>query len=109
MCQRWSAGPNVTIHCSSETTFEGQDAITVYSSSPWGERGFCKHCGSSLFWRSKQEGSYYLSVGVLDDTEGLTLANEIFIDKKPALYSFAEPTNKMTEAEFMSMFSAPTP
>jgi len=87
--------------------FEGQDAIAVYPSSAWAERGFCKHCGSPLFYRMKSDGSYHLPVGLLDDTEGLTLVNEIFIDRKPSLYSFAEKTHQMTEAEVMAMFGAP--
>ncbi|MDR0250438.1 MAG: GFA family protein [Burkholderiales bacterium] len=107
MCQRWTAGPFVSIHCTPETVFEGQDAIGVYPSSDWAERGFCKHCGSPLFVRIKNCGSLYLSIGMLDDTEGLTLASEIFIDCKPSLYSFAEKTHRMTGAEFMAMFAAP--
>jgi hypothetical protein len=107
MCQRWVGGPVVSVGCTPETVFEGQDAIGVYPSSDWAERGFCKRCGSSLFYRMKSDGSYYLPVGLFDDTEGLTLANEIFIDRKPALYSFAEKTKQMTEAEVMAMFAAP--
>ena len=106
MCQRWTGGPYVAVACTPETVFEGKDAIGVYPSSEWAERGFCKRCGSPLFYRLKSDGSYYLPVGLLDDTEGLTLVIEVFIDKKPSLYSFAEKTNKMTEAEFMAMYGA---
>jgi hypothetical protein len=108
MCQRWAGGPFVAIACTPETTFEGQDAIGVYPSSEWAERGFCKHCGSPLFSRVKSDGSYYLPVGLLDDTEDLTLVSEIFIDRKPSWYSFAEKTSQMTEAEVMAMFAAPS-
>ncbi|MDR2014686.1 MAG: GFA family protein [Azoarcus sp.] len=107
MCQRWIGGPFVAIACTPETVFKGKDAIVVYPSSDWAERGFCKRCGSPLFYRVKSDGSYYLPVGLLDDTGGLTLVNEIFIDRKPSFYSFAEKTNQMTEAEFMAMFGAP--
>ncbi|MCL2309371.1 MAG: GFA family protein [Proteobacteria bacterium] len=106
MCQRWAGGPFVSVACTPETVFKGQDAIGVYPSSDWAERGFCKHCGSPLFYRVKSDGSYYLPVGLLDDAEGLTLVDEIFIDRKPALYSFAEKTRRMTEAETMAMFAA---
>jgi len=107
MCQRWTGGPYIGIACTPETVFENQDAVGVYASSEWAERGFCKRCGSSLFSRMKSDGSYYLPVGLFDDTEGLTLAHEIFIDRKPSLYSFAEKTSQMTEAEFMAMYAAP--
>jgi hypothetical protein len=104
MCQRWTGGPFLAIACTSETVFEGQDAIGVYPSSAWAERGFCKHCGSPLFSRQKSDGAHYLPVGLLDDTEGLTLVNEIFIDRKPSWFSFAEKTSQMTEAEVMAMY-----
>jgi len=105
-CQRWVGGPFVSVACTPETVFEGQDAIAVYPSSDWAERGFCKICGSPLFYRLKSDGSYYLPVGLLDDTEGLTLTSEIYIDRKPSWYSFAEKTNRMTEAEFLAMIAA---
>ncbi|MDR2926100.1 MAG: GFA family protein [Azoarcus sp.] len=108
MCQHWTGGPMVSVACSPKTAFAGEEHVTVYPSSAWGERGFCKHCGSALFYRMKSDGSYYIPVGVLDDHEGLKLANEIFIDRKPDFYSFAEKTNKMTEAEVMAMFAAPS-
>ena len=107
MCQRWAAGPFVSIACTPETRFEGQDAISFYPSSEWAERAFCKHCGSPLFYRAKSDGALYLSVGLLDDTEDLKLVNEIFVDRKPSWYSFAEKTNQMTEAEVFAMFGAP--
>jgi hypothetical protein len=108
MCQRWAGGPFVSVGGTPETVFEGQDAIGVYSSSDWAERGFCKRCGSSLFYRMKEcDGSYYLPVGLLDDVEGVTLVDEIFIDQKPSLYSFAEKTNQMTETEVFAKFGAP--
>jgi len=106
MCQRWVGGPFVAVACTAETVFEGQDAVAIYPSSAWAERAFCKHCGSPLFCRAKGGDSYYLPVGLLDDTEGLTLTSEIFIDRKPSWYSFAEKTNKMTEEETMAMFAA---
>lgn len=107
MCQRWSGGPFVSVAVTSATTFEGTEAIAVYPSSDWAERGFCRHCGSPLFYRMKSNGSHFLPVGLFDDAEGLTLASEIFIDRKPPFYSFAEKTKKMTEAETLAMFGAP--
>jgi hypothetical protein len=104
MCQRWTGGPFVAVACTPETVFENPEAVGVYPSSAGAERGFCKHCGSPLFYRLKSDGSYHLPVGVLDDTEGLTLTVEIFIDRKPSWYSFAEKTNQMTEAECMAMY-----
>lgn len=106
MCLRWAGGPLMAIACTPETAFSGADCITVFPSSEWAERGFCSRCGSSLFYRLKGDGSYYLPVGLFEDHDGLTLATEIFIDRKPAFYSFAEETKTMTEAEVMAMYGA---
>ena len=106
MCQRWTGGPFLALACTPETVFSGEDNITVFSSSEWAERGFCKHCGSPLFYRLKSDGSYYVPVGLFDDHDGLRFATEIFVDRKPAFYSFAEETKKMTEAEVMAMYES---
>ena len=34
-----------------QITWSGADNLATYTSSDWAERGFCKICGSSLFWR----------------------------------------------------------
>ena len=106
MCQRWAGGSFLAVGGTPETVFKGEDAIALYSSSEWMERGFCRCCGSPLFARLKSDGSYHIPIGLLDDTEGLELTNEIYIDRKPLLYSFAEKTHKMTEAEFLAMYAA---
>lgn len=85
----------------------GEDAVGIYASSDWGSRGFCKTCGSNLWFRATGAGSpYYLSPGLLDDLSGLTLVDEIFIDKKPAAYDFAGPTQRLTGTQFFDMIAS---
>ncbi|MEQ9260676.1 MAG: GFA family protein [Roseovarius sp.] len=114
MCRKWTGGINVAMHLKAEdVVFEGSEAIAHYTSSEWAERGFCSRCGSSLYYRMTAEGpmqgDLFIGLGTLDDTDGLRLTEEIFIDRKPAFYSFAEETRKMTEGEFMEMVAAPPP
>lgn len=91
--------------------WEGEDQIQTYASSEWAERGFCRTCGSSLFWRMTAEGPgqgmLSLNAGTLDDMSGLPLKTEIYIDHKPDGYAFDGQTTKMTEAEVMALFAAP--
>lgn len=90
-------------------TWQGADHIKTYASSDWAERGFCKTCGSSLFWRMTADGPgagmLSLNAGTLDDMNGLPLRTEIYIDHKPDGYAFAGDTTKMTEAEVVALFA----
>lgn len=106
MCQRWSAGPFLALDCDAATLkVSDADALGVYASSEWGERCFCKTCGSSLMWRSRDGRHLVVSAGALDDTEMLRLASQIFIDQKPAYYAFANETIKMTGPEFIALMT----
>ena len=89
--------------------WNGEDQIQTYASSEWAERGFCRTCGSSLFWRMTADGTgngmLSLNAGTLNDRSGLPLRTEIYIDRKPDGYAFAGDTKKMTEAEVVAMFA----
>ena len=37
--------------CGTDVIFEDESAIGVFESSEWAERGFCKSCGTALFYR----------------------------------------------------------
>ena len=106
MCRKWGGGPALAIDCNDDIHFEGNDNIAVFSSSKWAERGFCRHCGSHLFYRLKQEGYYSIPIGLLDDDESLIFDQQIFIDEKPSYYSFANETKNMTGAEVFAQYSA---
>ena len=106
-CRRWSGGPFLAIAGAENVVLAGTDLLTVYKSSEWGERGFCKACGTGLFWRSQDGEHYALSATTLNDIGDAKLTSEIFIDSKPEWYAFANDTKKMTGAEFFAMV-APT-
>lgn len=106
MCRRWSAGPFFAYEHEGPVRFEGGENIGVYKSSEWGERAFCKTCGTSLYWRLSGAEHYALSSGTFDDQTGFAFVAEIFVDEKPGYYDFANETNKMTGAEVMAAFAA---
>jgi hypothetical protein len=103
MCQKWAGGSLLVVDCGVDVSIQGEENVTVFNSSEWAERGFCKKCGSSLFYRLKQENKYFLPVGLLDGAEGLIFDHQIFIDEKPDYYCFANETHNMTGAEFYAM------
>jgi len=106
MCRKWGGGPIMEIDCGTDVSFEGEENITVYNSSSWAERGFCKKCGSHLFYRLKESKQYMVPVGLFDDQEHLVFETQGFIDRKPSYYSFSNKTKDLTEAEIFEMYSS---
>ena len=106
MCRKWGGGPFMEIDCGTDVSFKGEDNISVYNSSNWAERGFCKKCGSHLFYRLKESKLHMIPVGLFDDQEHFVFDNQVFIDKKPLFYSFSNKTNDMTEAEIFEMYGS---
>ena len=103
MCRKWGGGPYLSVRCESEVVFEGEDSISRYSSSAWADRGFCKHCGTHLYFRLKENGHHFIPAGLFDDQEHFTLDRQVYIDNKPAYYSFANDTENITEAEILKI------
>lgn len=106
MCRKWGGGPLMSIDCGTDVFFEGEENISVYSSSKWAERAFCQKCGSHLFYRLKLRGQYFIPVGLFENEEVFDFTHQVFIDKKPSFYSFANETVNMTEAELFAKYSS---
>ncbi|NAW87348.1 GFA family protein [Photobacterium halotolerans] len=105
MCRKWSGGPYLSVAAGTEVSFTGEENISRFSSSEWGERGFCKHCGSHLFYFLKPTGQYMVAAGLLDQESQLEMDQQIFIDKKPAYYAFSNNTENLTEEEVFAKFA----
>lgn len=105
MCRKWTGGPLLSVSAGSMVNFEGSENISVYDSSPWAERGFCSKCGSGLFYRLKSNQHYMIPMGLFDNCDEMVFNLQVYIDKKPNCYSFAEQTNTMTEAEVIAMYA----
>ncbi|GHE94668.1 aldehyde-activating protein [Aliiroseovarius zhejiangensis] len=106
MCRRWSAGPFMEVTCD-QVNFEGEENIGRVRSSEWAERGFCKACGSNLFYHIIGADEYQLSVGLLDDQSKLQLSLQVFTDSKPSFYEFANKTKMMTGEQVVAAFAPP--
>ena len=106
MCRRWGGGPLMSVRCGSDVVFEGEDNISVYDSSDWAERGFCKTCGSHLFYRLKDGNRHEIPAGLFNNQNDFSLDLQVFIDHKPFFYSFANKTREMTQAEVIEMFAS---
>ncbi|QFT82226.1 Glutathione-dependent formaldehyde-activating enzyme [Roseovarius sp. THAF27] len=110
MCRKWSGGVYLGLHVrAGDATITGADNITAYTSSDWAERCFCATCGTNLFYRvtapGPMQGDMHVGLGLLDDPSGITLTEEIFVDRKPDAYALAGDHKRMTEAETLAMFA----
>ncbi len=74
-------------------TIEGVDNVAWYRSSDIARRGFCRVCGSRLFW--DRDGADYIAVaaGTLDPPTGLHTLAHIFVADKSDYYQLDENLN----------------
>lgn len=107
MCRRWGGGPLMAVDAGAGLRLEGEESVSVYGSSDWAERGFCKHCGTHLFYRLKGEQHYAVPLGLVEGDLPWRFREQIFIDRKPDWYDFANETQQMTEAEVFARYGSP--
>lgn len=63
---------------------QGQALILTYQSSITAERGFCKCCGSSLYYKFVgQDDQISIAIGTLDEEPSRSVDNSIFCSSKP--------------------------
>lgn len=96
MCRKWGGSALLSVQCGSAVEIEGEAHVARYRSSDWAERGFCSRCGSHLFYRFIPADFYAFTAGLFPDEALAPLAEEIFIDEKPAYYAFAADSEKLT-------------
>jgi hypothetical protein len=106
MCRRWGGGPALGLACGTQVEIEGADHLSVYQSSDWAERGFCGTCGTHLFYRLLPTQDYFVPAGLFQDETGFEFKEQIFIDRKPSYYEFANPTVNLSEAEVFAKFAS---
>ena len=105
MCRKWGGGPFMVVDCGSEVEMDGAEHVALFDSSEWAQRGFCKHCGTHLFYRLKGNQQYQVPIGLFDDNPQVRFGLQVFIDEKPGYYTFADQTSNMTGAEVVAKYA----
>lgn len=105
MCRRWGGGPMLTVHGGPDVQITGKETITVFKSSEWAERAFCNKCGTHIYYHLIPANDYILPVGLFQDGPEFELNEQIFVDKKPHGYRFANHTAELTEAQVFAKYS----
>jgi hypothetical protein len=70
--------------------FVEERGLAWYRSSEEAERGFCRDCGSSLFWRRIGARSLSVTAGSLDEPTGLACGAHLFTAFKGDYYELPE-------------------
>ncbi|MGC1495392.1 MAG: GFA family protein [Sulfitobacter sp.] len=73
-----------------DLTIEGQDHLTWFASSQKVKRGFCKTCGSSLFFNPNFHDWIGVSMGAFDGPTQTKLALHIFVAEKGDYYEISD-------------------
>jgi hypothetical protein len=64
--------------------------LAWFRSSAEAERGLCRECGASLFWRRVGGEECGIAAGSLDDGAGLAASAHIFVADKGAYYEITD-------------------
>lgn len=73
-----------------QVTFRKDDGLAWYRSSDTAQRGFCKICGSTLFWSGDAKDYISIALGALDPPTGLRIAKHIFVADKSDYYDITD-------------------
>ena len=83
-----------------DLTVKGAENITWYHSSEKGRRGFCKHCGSALFWHRTGAPRMAVAAGSLDQPTGLKVVEHIYVEDKADYETIADGLSQLTGSQF---------
>ncbi len=67
---------------------------SVKDETPDVYRGFCKECGSSLFWDARGDDYIYISAGTLDQPTGLKTIGHIWLSQAGDYYKITDDLEK---------------
>ena len=76
----------------------GEDSLSWYRSSSFARRGFCRVCGSALFWDDDSD-RIGINMGSLDQPTGLKLQRHIFVEDKADYYEIDDGLPKFEGAD----------
>ncbi|KZK93806.1 Glutathione-dependent formaldehyde-activating enzyme [Pseudovibrio sp. Ad46] len=90
-CRRTSGHVWASTHApSEELSFIADEGLTWYASSDFAKRGFCKFCGSSLFYKMNDKNNIAIAAGCLDAPTNLKISKHIFVKDKGDYYEITD-------------------
>jgi hypothetical protein len=89
-CRKSSGHYVAATACPTEDLHIDGDTLQWYASSSEAERGFCRRCGSNLFWRQIGANSTFIWAGSIDGPSGLHIAQQMFANSKGDYYDLPD-------------------
>ena len=90
-CRRnHSHPPGYSMARVTELTIEGGGDLAWFASSKEAKRGFCRKCGSSLFWGMVNSDRIAITAGSLKAPTGLKSVRHVFVADKGDYYEIAD-------------------
>ncbi len=83
-----------------------EGGLAWYRSSAEARRGFCRTCGSSLFWQPTGGDRICIMAGTLDQPTGLTTSMHIYADQVADYHAVPEGMATRTGAEYLAWRAA---
>lgn len=71
-------------------TIDGKEAICWFEANPSIGRGFCRTCGSHLFWYQDGSDTISVNLGALDGDPEVRLERHIFVADKGDYYEITD-------------------
>jgi hypothetical protein len=78
-----------TTSADADLHFTRKDTLAWYRASDKAQRGFCKACGSTLFWKADGRDTTSICAGAIDGATGLKLEGHIYCDNAGDYYEIA--------------------
>ena len=76
---------------------EGEEHLTWFALNEKVRRGFCKTCGSSLFWDPLGHDWTAIGLGAFDDPPRTQLVKHIWVSDKPDYYEITDDLPQKAE------------
>lgn len=98
-CQKTHGGFGAYAAVARDTlVFDEERGLAWYASSEKAERGFCRKCGASLFWKPAFADYMAVAAGSLDQPSGLRLVRHIFTVDKPDWYEITDGLKQVPQS-----------
>jgi hypothetical protein len=79
-----------TSSADADIDIEGGEALSWYAASGEAKRGFCRTCGSVLFWKHNELDRVSIMAGAFDRPSGLEAESHIFVADKGDYYDICD-------------------
>ena len=95
-CRRWHGHIGAYTACAAgDLAIDDGGSLAWFRSTDKASRGFCKECGSSLFWKPEGKPYIAISAGTIDPPTGLVTSEHLYTESAGDYYAITEGLKMM--------------